>query len=191
MKVSEFPQELSHLTESVGKADERIRQVFRDLENLDERFVGKKILFEKFEEINKAITDNRKSIISLDSSTQSLTSYLHKYLPIKMHRTLTHLLDYVLGAKEQRKRLQWFDQIKMPLLTMSFLRKEQCGSLSKEIKDLDQLIFQQRTVTSKEMVKGISEEKIIKAALSNTVMHERARMLIKFMTDEKNTKQIE
>lgn len=47
---------------------------------------------------------------------------MDKYLPVQVHREITHYLQFVIGKNDEfRNRLQWYDEIKTPLLTSLIL----------------------------------------------------------------------
>ena len=59
------------------------------MELLGERFADKKSLSEKLNAMNSIITNNRNCVNNLECDTLTLSSYVHKYLPIKMQRMLS------------------------------------------------------------------------------------------------------
>ena len=51
------------------------------------------------------------------SYSETSCNYLEKYQPIYMQRQLTQVLGYVFPQKDIQWRLNWFNEVKMPILT--------------------------------------------------------------------------
>jgi hypothetical protein len=53
---------------------------------------------------------------------ETLSNYIDKYLPIQIHREVKLFLHFILHHdREARSRVDWYDEIKTPLLTSLIL----------------------------------------------------------------------
>lgn len=65
---------------------------------------------------------------------------MEKYMPIYIQRQLSEVLNYILPDKLSRWRLQWFNDLKIPLLTSLILIDNGDNSLDQRIETLHKLV---------------------------------------------------
>ena len=58
------------------------------------------------------------------SASEASCNYLEKYHPVYMQRSLTHVLGYVFPQKDVQWRLNWYNEVKMPIMTAQLLRDD-------------------------------------------------------------------
>lgn len=90
------------------------------------------------------------------------SSYIDKYLPVQIHREITRFMQFVLGSKDQdvRGRIDWYDEIKTPLLTSLILCDNGKEALRERTKILHELTLD-RCFNLEGDAKLTSEEKFI------------------------------
>ena len=68
------------------------------------------------------------------------SNYVEKYIPIAMQRALTHVLAFVFPAKDVAWRLNWYNELRMPMLSAALLTDEGRHNLTKKMKELIEML---------------------------------------------------
>jgi len=117
----------------------------------------------------RVVNENKEVVCSLREQQQGLidkvtgcSNYIDKYLPVQIHREITRFIHFVLGTKDQdvRGRIDWYDEIKTPLLTSLILCDNGKEALKERTKILHDLTID-RCFNLDGDAKLTSEEKFI------------------------------
>jgi hypothetical protein len=90
-------------------------------------------------------------------------------------------LNYVFPHRDVNWRLNWFNEVKIPLLTAVILHDDGTHSLDEKIKELEKLYQDDPTSTmnlESEPHATLQEEKFVQSALHNRKLHARAKVLV-------------
>ena len=117
-----------------------------------------------------------------------------------MQRQITHVLGYVFPQKDVTWRLNWYNEVRMPLLTSAILNDEGESHLHTKMKELHDLVIQNplsvmeqddkhadkksKKKNSKEASEeepSTAEEKFLDSALHNLKLHAKAKMIVNNM----------
>ena len=78
-----------------------------------------------------------------DVSTTS--NFLQKYIPMLLQRQMTHVLGFVFPQRDVAWRLNWFNEMRMPLLSAALLNDEGKHRLKEKMVELAELVCQNPT----------------------------------------------
>ena len=97
-----------------------------------------------------------------------MVEFIHKYEPVYIQRQITQTLQNIIQDPNVLWRLQWFNDIKMPMLTTLLMYKSEI-SIEENMKKFEKVITLQ-SLTYDEM--------FIKSAVKNTTMQMKAVEII-------------
>ena len=64
----------------------------------------------------------RDDLRTAKADAETSCNYLEKYSAVYMQRQLTHVLGYIFPQKDVTWRLNWYNEVRMPLLTAGILQ---------------------------------------------------------------------
>lgn len=126
-------------------------------------------------EYNKTIEEHMGMIkateqVSNDafSQTQTMIEFLHKFEPIYIQRQITQALQYVFPDSTIQWRLNWFNEVKMPVLTTLLLHQSEI-SMEENMEKFKSMIKLDSLTQS---------ELYVKNAMKSQEMHEKGVQII-------------
>ena len=78
----------------------------------------------------------KSDVHAAKSGSEACCNYLEKYLPLYMQRNLTHVLGYIFPQKDIQWKLNWFNEIRMPILTINLLNDDGKQNLSTKMEEM-------------------------------------------------------
>ena len=79
------------------------------------------------------------------SNVETCSNYVEKYLPLHLQRQLTQVLAFVFPGRDTAWRLNWFNELRMPMLSAALLTDEGRHNLSTKMKEMIALLSQNPT----------------------------------------------
>lgn len=123
---------------------------------------------QEIKKINETLDKAVKTSQNAESLTKNMVEFVYKYEPIYIQRQIKQTFENVLTDSNQLWRLNWFNDIKMPLLTTLLMYKSDV-SLTENMKAF------QKVITLNSLT---AEELFIKNAVKNNRMQLRAVEII-------------
>ena len=103
-----------------------------------------------------------------ESLTQTMIEFIRKFEPIYIQRQITQALQYVFPDATIQWRLNWFNDVKMPVLTTMLLYKGD-NTMQENMENFRQMI----------KLNSLTQDEIyVRNAMKSRVMHERAIFII-------------
>ena len=85
------------------------------------------------------LNELREDLVTAKADAETCCNYLEKYAPVYAQRQLTHVLGYVFPQKDVTWRLNWYNEVRFPLLTAGILQdggKHQLRRRMQEVLDI-------------------------------------------------------
>ena len=67
------------------------------------------------------MTDITSNVDKFVGQIETNSNYLQKYVPMQTQRAITHILEFVFPQKDVAWRLNWYNELKMPMLSAALL----------------------------------------------------------------------
>ena len=110
-------------------------------------------------------------------------------MPIYVQRSLTHCLGFVFPNRDILWRLNWYNEVKMPLMTASILLDEGSHALDTKMAEMLEIIEKDPTsilkqempedmVHSKKKDPLLKEESLLTQSVFSAKLHSKAKMII-------------
>lgn len=79
-------------------------------------------IFDEFKSRSEAMQlQIRDEVDSFQSKTLSCCNYMEKYIPLYILRQMTEFLEYLHTDRPMRWRINWYNEVKVPMLTSAIL----------------------------------------------------------------------
>ena len=79
-------------------------------------------VFQQIKDLNALIQRNISQLQIQQNKLDTCSNYIDKYLPIQVHREVTRFLKFIFESnRDYCNRVDWYDEIKTPLLTSIIL----------------------------------------------------------------------
>ena len=124
----------------------------------------------------------RKNDLDLErnqNDAKACANYLEKYMPLYIQRQMTDFLEYVFPDRQVKWRINWYNEIKVPMFTAAVLTDTGVQSLEERIDQLHSIITNHILPSLPDDPKvRTPEEEFVFASLRNRVMHSKAKLII-------------
>ncbi len=124
----------------------------------------------------------RKNDLDLErnqNDAKACANYLEKYMPLYIQRQMTDFLEYVFPDRQVKWRINWYNEIKVPMFTAAVLTDTGVQSLEERIDLLHGIITNHILPSLPDDPKvRTPEEEFVFASLRNRVMHSKAKLII-------------
>ncbi len=81
-----------------------------------------KALSDQFREVTeKDIKRLTEEFVFCANLSRNCANYLEKYIPLSVQRQITEIFDYVFTDRQIKWRVNWFNEVKIPMLTAALL----------------------------------------------------------------------
>ena len=77
---------------------------------------------------------------TMTSDVETTSNFVEKYLPMHLQRSLTHVLAFVFPGRDTAWRLNWYNELRMPMLSAALLTDEGKHNLKKKMQELVTLL---------------------------------------------------
>ena len=110
-------------------------------------------------------------------------------MPLYLQRSMSDFMEYVHTDRAVRWRINWFNEIRVPMLTAAILFDNGSESIDQRIAHLQKLVHDNILPSLPHESKAMThEEMFVQASLRNRKIHARAKLLIMQMLNQvKNT----
>ena len=106
-------------------------------------------------------------------------------MPLYLQRSMTDFMEYVHTDRAVRWRINWFNEIRVPMLTAAILFDNGSESIDQRIAYLQKLVRENILPTLPHESKAMTNEEIfVLASLRNRKIHARAKLLIMQMLNQ-------
>ena len=158
-----------------------IDKIQMDVKELSESKQDMKEYQQQRHSLMKQLAASREVAMNAALSAERMTEFVYKFEPIYIQRTVTQALSYVFPDSTVQWRLNWFNEVKMPILTTILLHRAEI-SLEENMEKFKAMI-QLNSLTQDELY--------IKNAMKSQEMHQAAVEIItetmnKLITDDAN-----
>ena len=151
-----------------------ISQLFQETLRLSETKTDLKLYSEQIQSLTNGLHSVREIALNSESKTQTMIEFIYKFEPIYIQRQITQALSYVFPDATIQWRLNWFNEIKMPVLTTLLLYKSDFSLEENMAKFRENLKVESLT----------QAEILVKSAMKNHEMHEKAVNIITAAMDK-------
>lgn len=80
------------------------------------------------------------------SDVETCSNYVEKYVPMHLQRSITHILAFVFPGRDTAWRLNWYNELRMPILSAALLTDEGKHNLREKMQELVSML--QKTPTT-------------------------------------------
>lgn len=74
------------------------------------------------------------------NQTMTCSNYMEKYMPLYVQRQMTEFLEYLFTDRSIRWRINWYNEVKIPMLTAGILFDNGHQSLQERVATLHKLV---------------------------------------------------
>ena len=104
---------------------------------------------------------------------------MEKYMPLYLQRQLTDFLEYIFIDRQTRWRINWYNEVKIPMLTAAILFDNGTDLLQDKIDVLHNIVSKGiNPPLPDEGSLMTSDEEFIQISLKNKSVHARAKLII-------------
>lgn len=147
-----------------------------------------KVNVDIFTKVNKSkqaeVTRISKKLDGMVSEVATNANFLQKYVPLQTQRAITHVLGFVFPQKDVAWRLNWYNELRMPMLTTALLTDEGKQNLHKKMDEINYIIST-NPATVMEMGSDIQrldemtkDEMLLSNVLKSMKLHQKAKVVI-------------
>ena len=142
-----------------------------------------------FESFSSEVKQTLTSLNAKTDKTQNLvkgcTNYVEKYLPLYTQRQVSDFIEYVFNDRAVKWRVNWYNEIKIPLLTTGILYDNGEQSLMSRVDLLHEMVTKTVMPPLPGDVKSLTpEEEFTFMALRNKHIHARAKIIMMSMLEQ-------
>lgn len=113
------------------------------------------------------------------NKVKTCANFMEKYLPLYMQRQMSDFVEYLMPEAHMLKRINWYNEIKIPLLTAQVLLDTGHEGLQLKLDELHQIVSTgQHPPLPGDPQLLTAEEEFLKMSLRNRDVHARARLVI-------------
>ena len=124
------------------------------------------------------------------NQTQSCSNYMEKYMPIYIQRQISQCVEYVFPDRETKWRLNWYNELKIPLLTALLLNDDGQARLEERIASLHALVMDNILPSLPDSPDATTnEEAFVLTGLKSRILHSKAKLYIMDMIGQIKEKQ--
>ena len=125
-----------------------------------------------------------KKLDGIVSEVATNANFLQKYVPLQTQRAITHVLGFVFPQKDVQWRLNWYNELRMPMLTTALLTDEGKQNLQRKMDEIN-FIISSNPATVMEMGSDIlrldemtKDEMLLSNVLKSMKLHQKAKVVI-------------
>ena len=135
--------------ERITRNQNEINKCLLDIVKLKETKTDLSIYEKEKIEMNETLEQGLRTALMAESLTKNMIDFIHKYEPIYIQRQITQTLTNVFPDPNVQWRLNWFNDIKMPMLTTLLMYKSEIN-LSNNMEKFEKTI-ELKSLTSDEL----------------------------------------
>jgi hypothetical protein len=110
---------------------------------------------------------------------------MEKYMPLTIQRQISEFVEYVMPSRETRWRVNWYNEIKIPMLTSAIMYDSGRQSLQRRVEMLDKIVTENMIpALPKDTHAMTPEEEFTIIAVKNRQIHAKAKLLIMQMLNQ-------
>ena len=120
------------MNDQVQQQAEKIIALNKDLYMTNENKVDK-TTFKQFEsETEENYLGIRQRVDNMAHDINMTGNYLQKFVPMQIQRAITHVVSFVWPQRDVAWRMNWYNELRMPMLSMALLTDEGRCNLQKK-----------------------------------------------------------
>lgn len=161
----------------------------RDISERVNQLQLKKADLQEFEFLQKRLLDAsnemRKTVDQCNIEVETCSNYMEKYMPLTIQRQISEFVEYVMPSRETRWRVNWYNEIKIPMLTSAIMYDSGRQSLQRRVEMLDKIVTENMIpALPKDTHAMTPEEEFTIIAVKNRQIHAKAKLLIMQMLNQ-------
>ena len=175
------------MNDQIQQHAEKIIALNKDLYMTNENKVDK-TTFKQFEsETEENYLGIRQRVDNMAHDINMTGNYLQKFVPMQIQRAITHVVSFVWPQRDVAWRMNWYNELRMPMLSMALLTDEGRCNLQKKKQEL--IAFCQANPTAIMEINGefgeimnkkelMKDEQLMSKVLGSMKLHAKAKMVI-------------
>ena len=154
--------------ELIKKSQKKITKLTQETYRLQEQKTDLKMYNKEMTDLTTELKEVKEISLEADASVKTMIDFQHKFEPIYIQRQITQALNYVFPDATIQWRLNWFNQVKMPMLTTLLLYESELDMEDNMNKFRDMIKLDSITM----------DELYVKNAMKSQTMHAKAVSIV-------------